>query len=83
MTAHACFAVAALLALGACAAAPRGQAANIDPRTGLPGCTSRDGLLPSGGSNRPVQSANSLPAGAKDLSPSCLSRDVAHPYLSP
>jgi hypothetical protein len=54
--------------------------ANIDPRTGLPGCTSRDGVLWANGSNRPVQSPNSLPPGAKDLSSSCAQHN--QPYAA-
>ena len=73
---------ATLAGLAACAADVRQQQAFKDPATGLPGCVSRDGLLPSGG-NRAVESANSLPPGAKDISPSCIQRDVAYPYLAP
>jgi hypothetical protein len=68
--------------LAGCAPDARQQAAYRDPATGLPGCVSRNGLLPSSG-NRIVQSANSLPVGAKDMSPSCLQRDVAQPYAAP
>jgi hypothetical protein len=82
MTLLAKFAIAlgVMLGLAGCSSQTTGQSATIDPATGLPGCTARDGLLPTSG-GRIEQSPNSLPPGAKDLSPSCLQRDVPHPYL--
>jgi hypothetical protein len=74
-------ALGAMLALAACASQTPRQSVNLDPATGLPGCTSRDGLLPTSG-GRIEQSPNSLPLGAKDMSPSCQQRNVAQPYLT-
>jgi hypothetical protein len=71
----------AILALAGCTAQAPRQSATIDPATGLPGCISRDGLLPTSG-GRIEQSPNSLPPGAKDMSQSCDQRNVAQPYLT-
>jgi hypothetical protein len=68
-----------MVGLGGCASKPQTQA-GVDPATGLPKCNPRN-TLPSG-SNRPVQSDNSLPAGAKDLTPACNQGDPANRYIS-
>ena len=70
--------LAAVLAAGGCAG-PAGSRAGLDPATGLPACSSQGGVLPNSGS-RIAQTANSLPAGAKDLSASCL-QSTSRGYL--
>jgi hypothetical protein len=71
--------LATLLAVGGCVSQPQTQA-GVDSTTGLPKCNPRN-TLPSGG-NRPLQTDNSLPAGAKDLTPACNQGDPANRYLS-
>ena len=74
------FVAGAMIALAGCSAPSAPQATHTDPATGLPRCSTRDGLLPSSG-NRIVQTPNSLPPGAKDLSASC-TQGSGRPYLT-
>ena len=71
--------LAAVLTVCGCENRPQAQA-GADPATGLPKCSVRNSL-PSGG-NRPLQTDNSLPAGAKDLTPACNQGDRSTRYLS-
>ena len=70
-----------VMALAGCAAQPS-QQANIDPKTGLVACQPRAGLLWTNGGNRPLNSPNSLPPGAKDGTSSCIAQNTAHPYAA-
>jgi hypothetical protein len=72
----AALAFAAIGALASCAPAP-GHQARIDPATGLPGCVTNEGLLPSRGPNAALETSNSGPVGFRDGSAACQRADAA------